>query len=254
MNVDLSKRTENIMIYALTALLSIIVFVSPAGADQKPPPRIEPRAVVRMMDNRENIVLVNVSSFLECMDSRIPASLCVACEETEGGADLLNRERNAKLVFYGGNAPVETGCEIIREAQRAGFANIYILKGGLTAWKRAGYEVESLNRIPRVLGPALKPGNLKPWLNTAPAALMIDLRSPAAYRSNHITGAVNMPLVSLHRTYKDLPLDRPLLVIDGDGSRSFLAASYLRRKGFENVRRLEGGMAAWQAWNKGGAP
>lgn len=232
----------------------MVMSPAPAGAEQKPPPRIEPRAVVRMMDNRENIVLINVLSFLECMDSRIPASLCVACEDTEGRADLLTRDRNAKLVFYGGSIPVEGGCEIIGEAQRAGFANLYILKGGLAAWKRAGYEVESVNRTPRVLGPALKPVNLKTWLNKTPAALMIDLRSPAAYRSNHIAGAVNMPLVSLHRSYQDLPWDRPILVIDGDGSRSFLAASYLRRKGFEDVSRLEGGMAAWQAWKKRGAP
>jgi len=231
----------------------LAMFICPAGADQKPPPRIEPRAVVRMMDNRENVAFVNVLSSLECMDSRIPASLCIACEETAEKASVLPQDRNVKLVFYGGNTPAEADCEIIREAQHQGFANLYILKGGLTAWKRAGYEVESVNRIPRVPGPALKPGNLKRWLNSAPGALMIDLRSPAAYQSNHITGAVNMPLVSLHRTYQDLPWDRPLLVIDADGSRSYLAASYLRRKGFENVRRLEGGMAAWQVWNKGGA-
>ena len=235
-------------------ILFLVVFISPAGADLRPPPRIDPRAVVRMMENRENIVLINVLSFLECMDSRISASLCIACEEAGEKANVLPQDRNAKLVFYGGNTPVEADCEIIREAQRKGFANLYILKGGLTAWKRAGYEVESVNRIPRVPGPALKPGNLKRWLNSAPGALMIDLRSPAAYQSNHITGAVNMPLVSLHRTYQDLPWDRPLLVIDADGSRSYLAASYLRRKGLENVRRLEGGMAAWQVWNKGGAP
>ncbi|MCX5827836.1 MAG: rhodanese-like domain-containing protein [Deltaproteobacteria bacterium] len=242
-----------IKLFFIVAIL-LVMFISPAGADQKPPPRIEPRAVVRMMDNRENVVLINVLSFLECMDSRITASLCIVCEEAGEKASMLPQDRNAKLVFYGGNTPVEADCEIIREAQRKGFANLYILKGGLTAWKRAGYEVESVNRIPRVLWPALKPGNLKRWLNSAPGALMIDLRSPAAYQSNHITGAVNMPLVSLHRTYKDLPWDRPLLVIDVDGSRSFLVASYLRRKGFENVHRLEGGMAAWQAWNKGVAP
>jgi rhodanese-related sulfurtransferase len=207
-----------------------------------------------MMENRENIVFINVASFLECMDSRIPSSLCIACEETGEGANLLPRERNVKLVFYGGNTPVEGGCEIIQEAQRQGFANLYILKGGLTAWKRAGYEVESASRVHRVQGAAIKPGNLKGWLNSAPSALIIDLRSPAAYQDNHIAGAVNMPLTSLHRTYQNIPWDRPLLVIDGDGSRSFLAASYLRRKGFENVLRLEGGMVAWQAWNKRGTP
>ena len=244
---------RNIKLFFIV-MLFLVMFISPAGADQKPPPRIEPRAIVRMMENREKIVFINMLSFLECMDSRIPASLCIACEETGEKTALLPQDRNAKLVFYGGNAPVEAGCEIIREAQSQGFANLYILKGGLTAWKRAGYEVESVSRIPRVPGAAVKPGNLKPWLNTASAALMIDLRSPAAYQSYHITGAVNMPLVSLHRTYQDLPWNRPLLVIDADGSRSFLAASYLRRKGLENVRRLEGGMSAWQTWNKGGAP
>jgi len=188
------------------------------------------------------------------MDIRIPNSLCVACEETGEESSVLPQDRNARLVFYGGNTPVEADCGTIRQAQRQGFANLYILKGGLTAWKRAGYEVESVNRIPRVPGPALKPGSLKSWLNSEPRALIIDVRTPVAYQSNHIADAVNIPLVSLHRTYQDLPWDRPLLVIDADGSRSFLAASYLRRKGFENVRRLEGGMAAWQVWNKGGAP
>ena len=248
--IDMSR----IMSCVFTALLSMMISTAPAGADQKPVPRIDTRSVVRMMENRENIVLINVASFLECMDSRIPASLCLACDEKGEGAGALPRQRNAKLVFYGGNASVEADCEIISEAQRAGFANIYILKGGLPAWKRAGYEVETVSRIPRVPGPALKPVNLKGWLNSTPTALMIDVRSPAAYQANHIPGTVNMPLVSLHRKYHDLPWDRPLLVIDADGSRSFLSASYLRRKGFENVRRLEGGMAAWQAWYKGGSP
>jgi len=244
---------QMIKIFSIVTIL-LVMSISPAGADQKPPPRIEPRGVVRMMENRENIVLINVLSYLECMDSRIPASLCIACKEAGEKASLLPRDRNAKLVFYGGNTPVEAGCEIIREAQREGFTNLYILKGGLTAWKRAGYEVESITRIPRVPAPALKPGDLKPWLNSAPGALLVDLRSPAAYQSDHIAGAVNIPLASLHRTYQDLTWDRPLIVVDADGSRSFLAASYLRRKGLENVQRLEGGMVAWKAWNKGGAP
>jgi len=247
-------RYEMRMIKLFIATILLVMFTFPAGADQKPLPKIEPRSVVRMMDNHENVVFINVASSLECMDIRISGSLCIPCEEAGENASALPQDRNAKLVFYGGNTSVEADCEAIREAQRQGFANLYLLKGGLTAWNRAGYEVESINRIPRVPGPALKPGNLKAWLNSAPGALMIDLRSPAAYQSDHITGAVNMPLVLLPRTYQDLPWDRPILVIDADGSRSFLVASYLRRKGFENVRRLEGGMSAWQAWIKGGAP
>ncbi|HBL54235.1 MAG TPA: rhodanese-like domain-containing protein, partial [Syntrophaceae bacterium] len=40
--------------------------------------------------------------------------------------------------------------------------------------------------------------------------------------------------------------DRTLLMVDEDGTGSFLAASYLARKGFPNVRRLKGGMAEYR--------
>lgn len=223
------------------------------AADEKPAV-IEPRAVVRMLDNREKIVFVNVASVLECMDSRIPASLCIECGEVKDKADLLPRDRNVRIVFYDSNATAAPGCELIEAARTKGFKKIYLLKGGLTAWKRAGYEIETIDRTPRASGLAVKPEKLKSWLAENPAAMIVDLRRPGDFKSESIPGAVNVPLASLHRSYQDLYWDRPVLLVDQDGARSFLAAGYLQRKGLENVRRLEGGMTAWQAWKKRGKP
>ena len=41
-----------------------------------------------------------------------------------------------------------------------------------------------------------------------------------------------------------------LMLVDDQGFRSFLAASYLARKGFR-VTRLFGGIAAWNALSEG---
>ena len=76
--------------------------------------------------------------------------------------------------------------------------------------------------------------------------LVVDIRSPKAFAAGHLDGAVNFPLTRLHVEYAEIPLDRTLLMVDEDGTGSFLAASYLVRKGFPNVRRLKGGMAEYR--------
>jgi magnesium transporter len=49
----------------------------------------------------------------------------------------------------------------------------------------------------------------------------------------HIEGAVNIPLYQLHRRYEELPRNRLLVIMDGTGTQTLLAASYLKRKGFD---------------------
>ena len=243
------KRNAIIITAIFTVICGMALAAVSVAAEEKPA-FVEPRAVVRMLDNREKIVFINVASFLECMDSRIPSSLCIECGEAREKLRLLPQDQNVRIVFYDGNATAPPECELLPAVRARGFKRIYLLKGGLTAWKRAGYETETVDRTPRARGLAVKPEKLKSWLAANPAALLVDLRRPADFKSGSIPGAVNMPLSSLHETYQDLYWDRPLLLIDQDGSRSFLAAGYLNRKGLENVRRLEGGMAAWQAWSK----
>jgi len=237
------------MIAALLFVLSLGIPAAVLAADEKPA-LVEPQAVVWMLDNREKIVFINVASNLECLDTRIPSSLCMECGEGVAKAEEWPRDRETKIVFYDGNATAAPGCELVQTARTRGYKKIYLLKGGLTAWKRSGFEVETIDRIPRIKGLAVKPEKLKSWLAANSSALLVDLRRPADFKSRSIAGAVNVPLASLHNTYQDLYLDRPLLLIDQDGSRSFLAAGYLHRKGLEKLYRLEGGMAAWQEWNK----
>lgn len=74
-------------------------------------------------------------------------------------------------------------------------------------------------------------------------AKLIDVRSPAEFASGHIEGAVNVPVGAL----KDDKLgakDQPLIVYCASGTRSAMARSVLKSRGYTQVFNL-GAMSRW---------
>lgn len=216
-----------------------------AWAEEKSPLRLEARALNRSIENQENPALINVSGYLSCMDARIAGSVCMSCDGDIGHQDIFPSKKDTKLVFYHVSPAWESDCRIITEAQRRGYTRIYILKGGLPAWRKAGYDTESVQRTPRTPGLAIKPEGVAAWRKSAPKPLVLDIRPTEDFKRQHIEGAVNIPFSLLHLRYPEIPWEKSLLIVDEDGGQSFLAASYLSRKGFGGVVRLGGGMAEW---------
>jgi hydroxyacylglutathione hydrolase len=81
----------------------------------------------------------------------------------------------------------------------------------------------------------------------ANGATVVDVRGAAEYRSGHIEGSLNIPLPNLQENLSTLPVDKGLLVHCQGGTRSAIAASVLRRAGFQNIKNLTGGFAAYAA-------
>ncbi|MFD5770608.1 rhodanese-like domain-containing protein [Streptomyces sp. NPDC127049] len=76
--------------------------------------------------------------------------------------------------------------------------------------------------------------------------LVVDLRGLDEREANGVIDtAVHIPLGELPRRTGELPADRPLVLHCAGGHRSSVAASLLRRRGFEDVSDLLGGHAAW---------
>lgn len=76
--------------------------------------------------------------------------------------------------------------------------------------------------------------------------IILDVRSGAEYRAGHIPGAVHIPLGSLPEVASGLPRDSNIIVHCQGGGRSPIAASVLRRMGFERVANFGGGFAEYQ--------
>ena len=244
---------ERIMSVGMVFLIAVGICAGSCHAAEKKIPRIDPKGLNRMMEYKEPHLLINVTSYLECMDARIPGSLCLSCDREAEIGTVLPANKDMKVVFYGGNASIDAECRTIEEAGRLGYTRVYSLRGGLPAWRRAGYEIETVQRIPRTPSISVKPKDLSGWLKDAKKPLVVDIRDAEAFRKGHLDGALNIPLSALHQRYQEIPLDRTLLVVDEEGSRAYLATSYLARKGLTNAARLAGGMNAWTAYQKRGS-
>jgi len=196
----------------------------------------------------EQLTLVNVMSRIECLDHRIAGSECIACEEFKDKLSSIPRDR--KLVLYCESEVCTRSCLAADEAVKAGMKDVYVLEAGMPAWKAAGFTLESVQRVPRMPVSSVKADELTDWLDRHPEFMVLDIRSREKYEKGHLKGAMSIPLHQLHERYNELPNDRALLLVDDQGFRSFLAASYLARKGFR-VIRLFGGMAAWKSFSEG---
>ena len=76
---------------------------------------------------------------------------------------------------------------------------------------------------------------------------LIDVRTPAEFRSVHAEGALNHPLESLDAEGLPFEKDDTLHLICQSGGRSAMACQKLEAVGYEAVVNVEGGTAAWQA-------
>jgi rhodanese-related sulfurtransferase len=229
----------------LLAVFMVFCIFTPAGAEKPAWKVIQPEALHQMLEKKSDFTLINTMSFIECRDHSIPKSLCLPCETLEKRIGKLPDDKDKKLVFYCESDLCLRSYKAAEKALKNGYTDVSVLKDGFPGWKKAGYEVISQERIPRRAIPSVKAPLLKTWMEEKKSLFILDIRSEDAFKDSHIDGAVNIPFYLLDAGYDVLPLDRKILVVDERGFRSFLAASYLARKGFD-VTRLFGGMEQWQ--------
>jgi rhodanese-related sulfurtransferase len=239
-------RTSSRILVALIILLLTPALSSWTLSAERGWKMIQPRALQQMISAGQKPVLINTMSLLECLDHSIPGSLCVPSEELDKKITQLPAGKDKTLVFYCESDVSQKSFEAADAAVRGGYTSVFVLEGGIPAWKKLGYETSTTERIPRKAVPSVKPPVLRQWIMEKRELVLLDIRSEKAFNEGHIEGAVNIPLYQLHRRYEELPLNRLLVLVDNRGFRTLLAASYLARKGFE-VKRLFGGMAKWGA-------
>ena len=76
--------------------------------------------------------------------------------------------------------------------------------------------------------------------------LAVDVREPAELIAARIDGAVFLPMSEFQSRFRELPTDRPLLVVCQSGYRSGLAATFLASNGYQDAVNVAGGMTAWE--------
>lgn len=99
--------------------------------------------------------------------------------------------------------------------------------------------------------PVLDPVQVDELL-TGSGALVVDLRSPEAFRSGHISGSLHVPFPELATRFAhpDPTAKRALILVDETDLMAHQAYDQLIARGFTWVYVMKGGLRAWKAANR----
>lgn len=124
--------------------------------------------------------------------------------------------------------------EAITRLSRVGYDGVIgYLDGGFKSWLDANKPVETIHRETADLL-ALK---------YAEKPLIIDVRKKSEFDSEHIVGALNIPLNQINQHLAEIPKDKHFFLHCAGGYRSMIAASILKQRGWNNFTEIKGGFA-----------
>jgi len=125
--------------------------------------------------------------------------------------------------------------ESMMRLSRIGFDHtIGYLNGGFDAWKSAGFDTNTVDRINATELEAIT--NLD-------AIPIFDVRKKSEFVSEHVVGAINIPLNEINSHLTEFPKDKKFILHCAGGYRSMIAASILKQRGWDNFIDVRGGFA-----------
>jgi hydroxyacylglutathione hydrolase len=125
--------------------------------------------------------------------------------------------------------------ESIIRLSRVGYdGTIGYLEGGFAAWKAAGKDVDTINRITPEQFAAQWDKN----------DTVLDLRRDGEYAAEHVEEAFHRPLSTINEWIGFIDKNKIFTMYCGSGYRSMIAASILKARGIDNFIEVAGGFGA----------
>ena len=128
--------------------------------------------------------------------------------------------------------------EVVIRLARVGYDNtLGYLKGGVTAWKNAGNEIDKIEEITAA--------HLEELYNLNPNSFhILDVRKESEFNAQHLVAAVNFPLDFINKNMSSMNKSSKYYVHCAGGYRSLIASSILKSRGFHKVVNIIGGFKA----------
>lgn len=132
----------------------------------------------------------------------------------------------------------ETGKEeeTIMRLARVGYDFVIgYLEGGVNAWKSAGKEIDTINRITA--------DEFASRVNVSKDKI-VDVRREGEFEAEHVENANNIPLDFINENIASFPKEEHFFLHCAGGYRSMITASILKSRGWDNFTEVAGGFAA----------
>jgi rhodanese-related sulfurtransferase len=187
--------------------------------------------------NQTEALILDVRNETEFVKEHIPSSIFIGLHgQFAPWVGALIRDTKQPILLV---TPEGLEVETITRLSRVGFDNtLGYLKGGLNAWKSAGFETDKIDSISPE-GFASKYEN----------AIVVDARKPSEYKAEHVESAVNIPLDYVNEQLAEVPKDDTFFLHCAGGYRSVIMASILKARGYHNMINVEKGMSGIRTTN-----
>ena len=229
-------------------------------------PRIDGADLKRRLDGGESVVIVDSRPFEEYHAATVPGAVNVPVAELirEAG-NLVDDAQTTVVVHCGGKTRGILGCQTLINA---GFENpVVALDEGTGDWVMAGGRLETgaartapsaskqskpagreaAKRVAARFGVrTMSAEDLDVWRRESDLRTLyvVDVRTPDEYESGHLWDARSIPGGELAGCTEDHLATRNarLCLVDDDGARATVTASWMMQQGWPEVAVLTGGL------------
>ncbi|MEM9362967.1 MAG: MBL fold metallo-hydrolase [Bacteroidota bacterium] len=180
--------------------------------------------------NETGAVVLDVRHQDDFAKAHIPRSIFIGLNGSFApwvGALIADVKQSILLI-----APEGKEEETITRLSRVGFdGTIGYLKGGMGAWRQAGFEVDSVNSV-----------DASTFAKEFDQdSLVFDFRKEPEFNAQHVTDAKLTPLDFINDHLAEYPSEKTFYIHCAGGYRSMIAASILKSRGIHNLIDIAGG-------------
>ena len=190
----------------------------------------------------QNALMLDTRSAAEFAQAHIPNSIFIGIDGSFAPwVGALITDINQPIVLI---APEGREEEVVTRLSRVGYDNtLGYLTGGIEAWQGAGYETDTVVSVTAEELTLIEKMGLD--------GVVLDVRKPTEYLTQHVVGADNFPLDYINRNMDRLDRQQKYYLHCRSGYRSMVAASILKARGFHQLADVHQG---WKAIEKSELP
>lgn len=181
----------------------------------------------------EDVIILDTRPATEFTEGFVPGSIFIGLEGrfAEWAGSLLPFDKTIILITPEGKEE-----ETVIRLSRVGFDKMGgYLKGGFETWKTAGEKIDLIIDV--------EADELLMDMPHDDRILVLDVRKETEFGDGHLAEALNFPLDEMTDVVRLAQLDdsNNMYVHCAGGYRSVIAASLLKKQGFNNLRNILGG-------------
>lgn len=199
------------------------------------PPALSPGQLAELQS--AGVVVVDARMPQAFAGGHIPGSYNVWQDGLASYLGVVLRPEERVALVLPEHADVE---QVMRVLLRIGFDHVEgFLRGGFEAWQNEGREVERVGTLDTI--------DLRRRLRKGEDLHVLDVRKPAEHGAGSLPGATPIFVGELEERLAEVPRRGTVVTLCSVGHRAGIAASVLKRHGFDDVLVYLGGYRAWRA-------